>query len=156
MSPIDQLNETLDRLTSFEAGPFPVVSLYLDLRPDEHGRDRFDQFLRKELGDRLRTCAEGTPERTSLEQDAAKIAHYTSGVDPALNGPALFSCSGANLFEALALTRIVRDEGIDRIVLAGDDVIVPPLREQSPKDVAASIVDVLTYAPRSAKCWSER
>jgi hypothetical protein len=40
--PIDQLTSQLDRLAAFDAGPFPVVSLYLDLRPDEHGRDRFD------------------------------------------------------------------------------------------------------------------
>jgi peptide chain release factor subunit 1 len=41
------------------------------------------------------------------------------------------------------LGRIVRDEGVDRIVIAGDEVIVPLLREQMPKDLAERIVDVV-------------
>ena len=41
------------------------------------------------------------------------------------------------------VSRIVRDEGIDRIVIAGDEVIVPLLRDQLPKDVAERIVDVV-------------
>jgi peptide subunit release factor 1 (eRF1) len=236
MPPIDQLAAQLDKLAAFDPGPFPVVSLYLDLRPDEHGRDRYDQFLRKELADRLRTYGSGSPERRSLEQDADRIEEYVSGVNPALNGLALFAASGAELFEAVplaapidghrlyvsdephllplarildqypryaalladtnsarifvfaantversdqiegtrtrrhkmggwsqaryqrhtenyhlhhakeivdALSRIVRDDGIEQIVIAGDEVIVPLLREQLPKDVAARIVDVL-------------
>jgi peptide subunit release factor 1 (eRF1) len=236
MPPIDQLAARLDKLAAFEAGPFPVVSLYLDLRPDQHGRDRFDQFLRKELPDRAGTYGAGTPERSSLDQDVDRIQRYMAAVDPSLNGIALFSCSGADFFDAVplaapvgehrlyissqphllplarvldqypryvaliadtnsarifvfaanelersdqiegtktkrhkmggwsqaryqrhtenfhlhhakevvdALARIVREEGIDRIVLGGDEVIVPLLREQFPKDVAERIVDVL-------------
>lgn len=236
MASIDQLSARLDKLAAFDPGPFPVVSLYLDLRPDQHGRDRYDQFVRKELPDRIRTYASSTPERHSLDRDLERIQQHLNSIDPALNGLALFSCSGAELFEAIELaaplegqrlyvssqphllplarvldqyprylalladtwsarifvfaanavertdqiegekthrhkmggwsqaryqrhtenfhllhakevvdtvTRIVRTENIDRIVLAGDEVIIPLLRDQLPKDVAERIVDVL-------------
>ena len=65
MPTTDQLSAQLDRLAEFDSGPFPVVSLYLNLQPDEHGRDRFEPFLRKELDDRLRTYPTSGPERDS-------------------------------------------------------------------------------------------
>jgi peptide subunit release factor 1 (eRF1) len=40
-----------------------------------------------------------------------------------------------------ALDRIVRREGITQIILAGDEVITPLLREQMPKHLAEKIVD---------------
>ena len=55
MPTIAQLTEQLDRLAAIDPGPFPVISLYLDLRPNEHGRDQFEQFLKKELTEHLRT-----------------------------------------------------------------------------------------------------
>jgi len=39
------------------------------------------------------------------------------------------------------LDRIVQDEGIEQIVVAGDDVVTPLLREQMPKRLAEKIVD---------------
>src|SRR5207244_3145706 len=41
------------------------------------------------------------------------------------------------------LARIVRDEAIASVVIAGDEVIVPLVREQLPKDVAERVVDIL-------------
>jgi peptide subunit release factor 1 (eRF1) len=236
MSHVDQLTAQLDRLGSADTGPFPVVSLYLDLRPNERGRDRFEPFLKKELAERMRTYPASGPERESLDKDAERIRAYVANVDTALNGLALFACSGADLFEAIplaagvdqhrlyisnqphlyplaqilgtsprylalladtnsariyvfaatgvervteiagtktkrmkiggaaqaryqrhaenfhlhhakevvdAVARIVRAEGIDQIVIAGDEVIVPLLREQLPKDVSDRIVDVV-------------
>ena len=49
-----------------------------------------------------------------------------------------------------ALDRIVREEKIDQIVLAGDEVILPLLREQMPKALADKVVDRIrldTHAP---------
>jgi len=40
------------------------------------------------------------------------------------------------------LERIVREEGIDRIVLAGDDVVVPLVREALPKSLAEHVVEI--------------
>src|SRR5437763_7296927 len=103
MAQLDQLSAQLDRLASFEAGPFPVISLYLNLQANAVGRDQFEPFLRKELGDRVRTYPTTGPERHSLEQDAEKIRAYLANVDRSLNGLALFASSGADLFEAVPL-----------------------------------------------------
>src|SRR5688572_7868884 len=43
-----------------------------------------------------------------------------------------------------ALDRVVREEGVDKIVLAGDEVAVPLLRGQLPKHLEDRIVDVLS------------
>jgi len=99
----EQLYTQLDQLAALESGPYPVVSLYLDMRPDNHGRDSFEPFLRKELGDRLRAFHAEGPERESLGHDAEKIRACVSEVDPSVNGLAIFSCSGADLFEAVVL-----------------------------------------------------
>ena len=232
----NQLFTQLDQLAALESGPYPVVSLYLDMRADNHGRDSFEPFLRKELGERFRAFHAEGPERESLEQDAEKIRAYVNEVDPSVNGLAIFSCSGADLFEAVllpapidehrlfiadqphlyplarilegcprfavlladtnfarlfvvagnavqqtehvegvrtrrhkmggwaqaryqrhienfhlhhakeaaeTLARVVREESIDSIIIAGNDVIVPLLKEHIPKDVSSRIVDVL-------------
>jgi peptide subunit release factor 1 (eRF1) len=240
--PSTDLLTQLDRLAQIEPGPFPVVSLYLNMQPDQHGRDNFEPFLRKELDRRIATYAASGPERESLEKDAAAIRDYLADVEPSANGLALFSCSGADLFEAIslaapvgrhrlsiadqphlyplaqlvdrfpryivlvadtrsarlfvvaadtiqrtneiegtktrrhsmggwsqaryqrhvenyhlqhakevadALGRVVRDESIDAIILAGDEVILPLLREQFTKEVADRIVDTLALDIRA-------
>jgi peptide subunit release factor 1 (eRF1) len=47
------------------------------------------------------------------------------------------------------LDGIVAAEGIDRVVVAGDEVIVPLIREQLPERLAAKLVDVLRMDIRS-------
>jgi peptide chain release factor subunit 1 len=242
MAITDQLSTQLDRLADFEGAPYPVISLYLDMRPDDTGRHRFDLFLRKELDDRIETFGAAGPERDSLSRDADRIRQYVAEIDPATNGLAVFSCSAADLFETLplaapvaghrlyisgrphlyplarlideypraafllantnsarlfvvagnaiervqrvngvktkrhkmggwsqarfqrhvdnfhlhhakevveVLTRVVRDEDISSIVLAGDEVVVPMLRDQFPKDIAEKLVDVVKLDVRA-------
>src|SRR4051812_32762808 len=103
MPTTDTLSAQLDRIAAFDSGPFPVVSLYLNLQPDQHGRDNFEPFLRNTLADRIRTYSAEGPERKSLENDADAIRDYLAGVDKAVNGLALFACSGADFFEAIPL-----------------------------------------------------
>ena len=242
MPQIQQLSAQLDRLASFEPGPFPVISLYLNLQADDRGRDRFEPFLRRELADRLRTYRSSAPERESLQRDATKIRSYIENIEPSANGLALFACSGADLFAAVSLAapieahrlyisdqphlyplarildeyprylavvadttsarlfvfavnalekadriqgtktkhhkqggwsqaryqrhvenfhaqhakevaehvaRVVRDEAIDKIVLAAEEVVMPLLREHLPKDVAGRIVDIVRLDTRA-------
>ena len=243
MPTIAELQTQLDKLAAFECGPFPVLSLYLDLRPDERGRDNFEPFLRNELAERVATYAESGPERDSLDRDIEQVRARLQDVDASLNGLAVFACSGAGFFEAVpllaapldghhvhigdqphlyplaklidqypryiavladtqsarifvfaansveavnqvegvktrrhkmggwsqaryqrrvdnfraqhakevadAVARIARQEGIDRIIIAGDEVIVPLLREAFPKDVADRIVDVVKLDVRA-------
>jgi peptide chain release factor subunit 1 len=233
---LDPLSTHLDRLAVLDTGPFPVISLYLNMQPDQHGRDHCEPFLRKELAGRVRTYPASGPERESLEKDAETIRRYVADVDRSVNGLAIFACSGADLFDALplaapidqhrlyvsdqphlyplarlideypryavlladthsarifvfagnaiehteqiegvktkrhkmggwaqaryqrhtenfhlhhakevvdALARIIRDESIGSIVLSGDEVIVPLLKEQLPKDLAGRVIDVV-------------
>src|SRR5438105_7027232 len=101
MPQLEQLSAQLDRLAAWDPGPFPVLSLYLNLQRDEQGRDRFGQFLRKELTERIETFAAHTPERESLDQDAEKIRALVENLDKSINGLAVFSCSENDLFEAV-------------------------------------------------------
>ena len=239
----DALSAQLDRLAAFEAGPFPVVTLYLNAQSDQHGRDHFEPFLRKELPERLRTYPAEGPERKSLEEDAEKIHNYLDNLTPSANGIVIFASSGAGLFEAIelaapidqhrlyvsdephlyplarvldqypryavlladtnrsrivvvaanaveataqvtgtktrrhkmggwsqaryqrhienyhqqhakevaeTLARLVRDEGIGSIVIAGDEVAVPLVRNELAKDVAARVVDVVKLEEHQA------
>src|SRR2546423_912919 len=94
MPQLEHVTAQVDRLTAFDAGPFPLISLYLNLQANERGRDSFESFLRKELTDRLRTYPAHGPERESLEKDAAKIRDYVANIDSSLNGLAIFARAG--------------------------------------------------------------
>jgi peptide chain release factor subunit 1 len=99
------LAHTLDRLARFHSDHFPVVSLYLDGRPDPQGRDHYQPFARKELAARGRTFAARSPERGSFDRDAERIQTWLAEqVRPSANGLAIFACSGeGDFFEALQL-----------------------------------------------------
>ena len=236
MPQLDQFAEQLDRLAAFAPGPFPVVSLYLNLQADSRGKDTVGPFLKKELVERLRTYGADAPERDSLENDRRTVVEYVGGRSPSANGLVVFASSGAGLFEAIqlsapiddhklfvsdrphlyplaklldqyprylvlladshsarifviavnavertervegtktkhhkmggwsqaryqrhaenyhlphakevadAVARIVRTEGIDRIIVRGEETILPLLRRQFPKEVSDRIVDTV-------------
>jgi peptide chain release factor subunit 1 len=240
------LSEQLGRLAAFEPAPYPVVSLYLNTQPGQHGRDQHQAFIRKEFKARSQTYPAGSPERESLDQDLERISQYLeTELQPSANGVAIFACSAGELFEAIqtggaveqhwlhigdqphlyplarlesqypryaavladthsarimvfaagdlvaerdvagiktrstsqggwsqaryqrhisnfhlhhakevidTLDRIVRSEGITQILLSGDEVIMPVLREQLPKHLADKVVDEVrlpTHAPVS-------
>ena len=238
------ITEQLDRLARFEPVPYPVVSLYLNTQPNEHGRDQYQAFVRQEFKARSRTYPAGSPERESLDKDLERINTFLeTELQPSANGVAIFACSAGEMFEAVQLTapidqhwlyigdaphlyplarleskypryaavladtnsarilvfvtnelvaqeevvgektrrtsqggwsqarfqrhisnfhlqhakdivealdRIVKQEGITQILTAGDEVILPLLREQMPKHLAEKVVDHLkvdTKAP---------
>ena len=98
------LDQHIQELAAFEPASFPVLSLYLDLSPNQHGRDQHGPFVRKVIGDRLRGLRPNTPEQASVERDAERIeAYLRDELDPAANGLALFACSGVNFFDAVQL-----------------------------------------------------
>jgi peptide chain release factor subunit 1 len=241
---LDQISAQLDRLAALEPGPFPIVSLYLNLQPDQHGRDHFDSFLRKELGDRLRTYEAHGLQRESLDRDCDRIRAFVADVDRSANGLALFASSGADLFETLqlaapfpehrlhvsdqphlyplarlvdaypryavvhadthasrifviaanvverreavegrktsrsrmggwsqaryqrhidnyhlqhikevvdTLSAVVRSDDIKSIIIAGDDVAVPMVRDQLPKELAQRVVDIIKVDDHAAE-----
>lgn len=98
------LREQLDRLTAFEPGDAPVLSLYLDMRPNEHGRQTWDAFLRKVFAERPRMLKGEA--RKSFERDTERIRAYLGNdVSKSTNGLAVFACAARDdFFEAVQLT----------------------------------------------------
>jgi peptide subunit release factor 1 (eRF1) len=105
------LEQHIRELAAFEATAFPVLSLYLDLGPGQHGRDTHGAFVRKVLAERARSLHPGSPERESFERDTARIeAYLRDELRPSANGLALFACTGCgSFFEAVQL-----DTPVDR------------------------------------------
>jgi hypothetical protein len=152
------MDEPLARLVAFEPAPFPVLSVYLNTQPDQHTRtpDR-TPYLHREFKALARTWAPGTPERHSFDRDVERIVAYAAGqIDAAASGVALFACwSAQEFFEAIPavrkvhrvkvggwsqapidrLTRIVREDNANHIILAGDRVVIPLLQEQLPQEM---------------------
>lgn len=232
------LDELLNRLAAFTPTSLPVISLYLNTQPGQHGRVNFEPFVRKEFRARARTYSLRSPERQSFEKDTERITEYLRDeLRPSANGLAVFACAGADdFFEAVqvdapieeprlyvyhqphlyplarlsdryrryaaliadtnsarlfvfglgegldkedvqntkvsrssvggwsqaryqrhienyhlhhakeiveALDRAVREENIEYIVLAGDEVIIPTLREQLPQHLDNKVIEVL-------------
>ncbi len=89
----------LDKLLKFEPAATPVISLYLDARVDEHGKRNFMPWVRKQLGERAKSYETHLPEREAFEADSSRIfAYFENGIDPRVNGLAIFACSGTNDF----------------------------------------------------------
>jgi peptide subunit release factor 1 (eRF1) len=100
-----QLDNLIERLAAFEPSHYPVISLYLDGRPDQHGREQYGVFVRKELAGRARGWTDRSPERESFHRDVDRIlAWLHEEARPSANGLAIFACAGENnFFEALQL-----------------------------------------------------
>ena len=93
------LDPLLDRLVAFEPTTLPVLSLYLNTSSDQHGRDDYASFLRKEMKAGGKTFPLRSPERASFERDAERITTYlTDALRPSSNAVALFACAGADGF----------------------------------------------------------
>jgi len=102
------LTEQLDRLAAFEPAPYPVVSLYLDTRANQHGRDQYQAFTRKELKARSTTYPAKSPERESLDRDIERIATYLeNNIQPSANSVAIFACSAGELFETVQSAAVI-------------------------------------------------
>ncbi len=102
------LTEQLDQLAAFEPAPYPVVSLYLDTRPDHRGRDQYETFTRKELKARSRTYPLNSPERESLDRDIERIVRYLENDrQPSANSIAIFACAAGELFETVQSAGVI-------------------------------------------------
>lgn len=96
------LNNYLDELAALRPTEYPFVSLYLNTQADQHGRDNFEPFVRKEFKARAKAFAPESLELASFERDAARIKLYLRDeLRPSANGLAIFACAGAgNYFKA--------------------------------------------------------
>lgn len=134
------LEQTLDKLAAFEPTGFPFISLYLNMQPNEQGRDDFAAFVRKQVTEISESYGPRTSDRESFERDAARIqAFLDNELDESANGAALFACGGADFFEAVQLDAPIERH---RIAVADRPDIYPLARliDQYPT-YAAALVD---------------
>lgn len=105
MATTQDLNDQLDQLALFEPCNLPVISLYLNTQPDQHGRANFESFVRKEFAARANSFPKRSEERTSFESDAERIQEWLkTELRPSANGVAIFACSAKDgFFQAMQL-----------------------------------------------------
>jgi peptide chain release factor subunit 1 len=105
------LQEKFERLVGFPPTTFPVISLYLNAEPDQHGKDDVERFLRRELTARGRTFEPGSADRESYDRDVQRIqAWVKDNLRPSANGVAIFACAGSDdFFEAVQLEAPVKE-----------------------------------------------
>ena len=105
------LRDRLDKLAAIEPQDIPVVSLYLNLTADQHGRDSYEPFIRKAFAERLKAFPENSAEHASVERDFERISEYLADeVNRSANGVAIFASAGnGELFEAVQLDAPIQD-----------------------------------------------
>jgi peptide subunit release factor 1 (eRF1) len=112
---VNTIEEPLARLVAFEPTTFPVLSVYLNTQPDQHGRaPDATAYLHREFKALARTWEASSPERHSFDRDVERIVAYaTDQIDPSANGVAIFACWGADeFFEAIQLTTPVNENRV--------------------------------------------
>ncbi len=84
----------LNKLTKVESTNKPFISIYLNAEPNEHGRDNFDVFLKKQLSEHQSNFEVDSEERESIDRDVERINEYVGKIRNSANGVAIFACAG--------------------------------------------------------------
>lgn len=93
------LREQLDRLAAIEPSDRSIISLYLDMRPDQNGqRTHVDTFLRNSFDEQGRSLT--VQARTGFERAAERISQYIGEAPKSAKALAIFASITGNLFEA--------------------------------------------------------
>lgn len=123
----------LKKLAEMEATDSPFVSVYLNAQPNEHGKDNFDVFLKKQLNEYPDNFEERSDERKSFESDAERIREFMDDIRPSANGVAIFACSGADDYFQTIQFDVPFEE--DAFVVSDRPYLFPLARliEQNPK-----------------------
>ena len=95
------LREQLDRLTSYEPGTGSVITLYLDLRPDQNGqRPHVETFLRNSVDEQVRSLS--GQQRADIDRATERIRQYLSESVPKSSAAvAIFASTAGDFFEAI-------------------------------------------------------
>src|SRR5688500_12808911 len=89
------LRAQLEKLAAYEPQNVPVLSLYLNLAPDQHGRDNYDAFVRKAFAEHVKAFKDNSAERASIDRDIERISQYLADeVNRSANGVAIFASAG--------------------------------------------------------------
>lgn len=100
------VRDQLRQLAELEPADLPVLSIYLDMRPQATGQNPRVRSGQIVLKDRLReiekTLGPRGPALESFRADASRIERYLDDeAAPASQGLAIFACHGRELFEAV-------------------------------------------------------
>lgn len=103
-----RLRSTMRRLAELESAETPILSIYVDLRPERQGGDPGSRNELVVVRDRLRHLLDGyephTPARDSLEADVDRFETHLDEEADALRsaeGLAVFACHAAGAWEAV-------------------------------------------------------
>ena len=95
------LREQLDRLAAIEPSERSIISLYVDMRPNQTGqRMHVDTFLRNRFDEQARSLTEDA--RAGFDRTAERISKYIADQAPkSAKGLAIFASTTDDLFEAI-------------------------------------------------------
>jgi peptide subunit release factor 1 (eRF1) len=95
------LREQLDRLAAIEPSEHEIISLYLDMRPDQNGqRSHIETFLRNRVDELART----ERGREGFDKATERISQYIAEQAPkSARGLAIFTSTTGDLFEAIPI-----------------------------------------------------
>ena len=149
------LRQALRRIADWTPSELPVISAYLDLRPQAGANDprmRSGQIvLRDRLRDHEKQLDDHTPAHDSLTADTERITRFVEDEAlPESQGLAVFACHGEGLFETLDTARVLED----RVEVAGLPVIGPLARLADDTQAIVALADTNTlrlFASRSGR-----
>jgi peptide chain release factor subunit 1 len=118
--------ETIARVTRFDGGNLPVVSVYVGLDPDRRGSRSLStraSSLLHEIRPMTKDHSLDREARLSVRGDLERIEGELTSERPQRGAVAIFSCSGNGFYEEIELPRRVRD----RIVVEATPWVRPML-----------------------------
>ncbi|HYO80091.1 MAG TPA: host attachment protein [Bryobacteraceae bacterium] len=93
------LDNKLLQLATFQPSSMPVLSVYLNTQPDQHGRANYDGFLRKQFKVAAERFATRSAELDSFERDASRVNEWLrSSLEASANGAVIFASWAADGF----------------------------------------------------------
>src|SRR5262245_26146285 len=97
------LRDKLDRLAGLQANGSSIISLYLDMRPDQNGqRSHISTFLRNNADEQSRSL--NGRARSDFQAALSRIEqHISEEVPKWTNSLAVFASTSGDLFEAIPL-----------------------------------------------------
>src|SRR5215207_8777768 len=140
--------ETIDRITRFDGGILPVVSVYLGLDPNPLDRSSLAtraSSLLHEIRPMAKDNSLDREARLSVRGDIERIELQLTEERPKPGAIAIFSCSGVGFYEEIELPRRVRD----RIVVDATPWVRPMLAVLDEYHPSC----VLILAKEKARTW---
>ena len=134
------LDDTITRLAHLPPSSSPVISCFVNTRPDGRGRSTHPVFLKKAFADRLRTFPERSVAHRHLIADRDRIIEYFEAqIETSTHSVAIYANGADGLWETLTF-RTTFDE---------NRLVVGPVPHLYP------LVKLVDQAPRYAVCVAD-